>query len=285
MDLRSPTPCRRVAGGRGMAVVRRVLLRGAGVAVLSAALSVGLAATIVPAIGGVVDGNAWLMCVICPLIIAWPASAWSFWQHERLHAARRELARVHEELLRAHETLAESARRDGLTGALNRASILAHAEDARRSARASWLLIADLDHFKAINDDHGHAIGDDALTEVAARLGSLLGDGDALGRIGGEEFAVVLTGADEARAADVAERLRAAVAGAPVLVEDHVPLDVTISVGGAPINPAAPIRETYKAADARLYDAKRAGRNRVALASAAAAGEKRKARTEGVKLT
>ncbi|WP_081761447.1 GGDEF domain-containing protein [Methylopila sp. 73B] len=251
-----------------MAAMRRVLLRSTGVAILSVALSLGLAVTLVPALGGVVDGNAWLMCVLCPLLIAWPASAWQFWQHEQLRAARAALVAAHEELQRAHDALAETARRDGLTGLLNRESLLAVVEQARSSPEAAWLLVADLDHFKAINDRYGHAAGDDVLTQVASRLSSGLGEGDAVGRLGGEEFAVVLASADEDHAADAAERLRAAVAQTPILVEGDVRLNVTISVGGAAIDPALPVRDAYTSADARLYEAKRAGRNRVVLAAA-----------------
>jgi len=248
-----------------MAAMRRVLLRSAGVAVLSVAVSLGMAMTIVPAIGGVVDGNAWLMCVLCPLLIAWPASAWQFWQHEQLRAARAALVAAHEELQRAHNALAETARHDGLTGLLNRDSLLKVAEGARSSPAAGWLLMADLDHFKAINDRYGHAMGDDVLTQVALRLASLLGEGDVAGRIGGEEFAVVLADADHARATDTAERLRAAVAQTPIAIDDAPSLSVTISIGGAPIDPEWALRDAYKSADAMLYEAKRAGRNRVVL--------------------
>ncbi|GBD47419.1 GGDEF domain-containing protein [Methylopila sp. Yamaguchi] len=251
-----------------MSVMRRVLLRSTGVAFLSVALSLGLAVTVVPAVGGVVDGNAWLMCVLCPLLIAWPASAWQLWQHEQLRVARAALVAAHEELQRAHDALAETARRDGLTGLLNRESLLAVVEQARSSSAGAWLLVADLDHFKAINDRYGHAVGDDVLTQVASRLSSTLGEGDAVGRLGGEEFAVLLIAADERHAADAAERLRAAVARTPILVEGDVRLTVTISVGGAAIDPALPVREAYTRADARLYEAKRAGRDRVVVSAA-----------------
>jgi len=122
----------------------------------------------------------------------------------------------------------------------------------------------DIDHFKLVNDTHGHQVGDDVLQIVAHALGSECRAIDTLARYGGEEFAVILPTCDAAEAVEIAERLRQAVASAPT------PVKVTSSAGVATypldsVNGAALV----KAADEALYESKRNGRNRVTSASAA----------------
>ena len=125
---------------------------------------------VVPALGGSVDGNAWLMLTICPLTIAWPASAFTFWQSERLKNAHRDLARAHAQLAAAHRRLEEKASRDNMTGMLNRESFFAALDGSRRKTDRGALLIIDADHFKKINDNFGHLTGDTALLEIAAAI-------------------------------------------------------------------------------------------------------------------
>lgn len=90
----------------------RIILKASLATLLSIAASLGIAVTIVPMLGGVVDGNAWLMCILCPLLIAWPVSAWQFWQGQRLRDAYGEIARLHGELEETHREL--SAAHDAL---------------------------------------------------------------------------------------------------------------------------------------------------------------------------
>lgn len=162
--------------------------------------------------------------------------------------------------------LALASRRDALTGLANRR---AFDEDlAREVARAARdgtplsVIVLDLDRFKAVNDAHGHAAGDAVLRAVAARAAAVLRAGHLLARLGGEEFGVVLAGADLGQAAAAAERLRAAVAASPVDAAGRA-LHVTASLGCATLSPGEAAEALVARADARLYAAKHAGRDRV----------------------
>ena len=165
---------------------------------------------------------------------------------------------------RAASMLRYLSDRDPLTNCLNRRTLnetLATIE-ATAGGDGCALLLIDIDHFKAINDQKGHLVGDRAITQVAALLGRQLDDGAALYRYGGEEFAVMLPGADAAAGATIAERLRAAIANA-----DFGDLKITVSIGVAPWRAGAgTTAAALGAADEALYAAKRAGRNRVEVA-------------------
>ena len=160
---------------------------------------------------------------------------------------------------------------DPLTGLFNRAALhLRAAELANRSAATGApvaVVIADVDRFKAINDNHGHAVGDAVLTELGARLRANLRAFESAYRFGGEEFVVLLDGAGLAEAQAVATRLCRAVAGKPI-----AGLTVTVSLGIACSQPGEPFsyEEVFARADLALYKAKRAGGNRVWAARRAA---------------
>lgn len=141
---------------------------------------------------------------------------------------------------------------------------------ARRHGSAVSLLMLDLDRFKQINDGCGHLAGDEALREVAARIESQVRASDTAARFGGDEFAVLMPGADAGQAARLAERIRAAVASGPVEAGPGIAVPVSVSIGVATLA-ATPASGDLKAlaehllaeADAALYRAKAAGRNRV----------------------
>jgi len=159
------------------------------------------------------------------------------------------------------------ATHDELTGLLNRRELdrvlTQEAERAVRFAQPLGLLMADLDHFKSINDRHGHPAGDAVLREVARRIRTELRSVDFPGRFGGEEFAVVVVQADTESAAQLAERIRAAVMAAPIALGEG-DLSVTISIGVASLPPNGGTGPALlAAADQALYAAKRGGRNRV----------------------
>lgn len=185
------------------------------------------------------------------------------------NVARRtdELRTALEQLAEANGRLRELSQRDSLTGALNRHSFREALEhllsDARMGGAPLSVLMVDLDHFKAINDDHGHLAGDDCLRQVAARLQEAIHPHHGLlGRFGGEEFVIALPGLGHDAARVVAEKLRAAIAATPFGVAGHgIPL--TISVGAhTPDTAAAPSPDdAMRCADEALYAAKRGGRN------------------------
>jgi diguanylate cyclase (GGDEF)-like protein len=172
------------------------------------------------------------------------------------------------------EALRLLATRDQLTGLLNRREferILAE-EKARagQSGRSFALVLVDIDHFKRVNDQHGHPAGDEVLRQVARRLEAGIRSGDHVARIGGEEFAIVMAEADEAVALEVAERLRQTLAATPVQAGPGLQLPLTLSVGvGVFPHHTDKSRDIVAAADQALYRAKSAGRNRVVLFSAA----------------
>lgn len=163
---------------------------------------------------------------------------------------------------RAHAALKRMARTDALTGALNREGLAAA---ARNVAGPAGVIVADLDHFKAINDRFGHAGGDAVLREFARRSVALLPEGALLARLGGEEFGIVLPGRDPNATTYLAERLRRAVGGTPVPWREAA-IPVTVSVGVARLADGEALHDAIDRADRALYAAKTAGRNRVRVA-------------------
>jgi len=155
---------------------------------------------------------------------------------------------------------------DGLTGLVNRQAFLVQAERARalaaRLRKPISLMMLDIDHFKNINDRFGHATGDQALSAFSATAQLTLREHDIMGRLGGEEFALVLPGTDLAGALQAAERLRCAVCEAPPPAGGKADA-MTVSVGVVTIDPNEHISEALARADHALYAAKSAGRNRV----------------------
>ncbi len=168
----------------------------------------------------------------------------------------------------AHRTLLDNAIRDGLTGASNRAYFLdqlrKEVAGATRHDHALSLALLDLDHFKAINDTHGHAAGDLVLRHFARTVGSLIRNEDTFGRIGGEEFAVILRQCGQLEAMKVMNRVREAVQQLD-LMHGETRVVVTVSIGVASLVAGEQTSdvELLEQADQAMYRAKNAGRNRV----------------------
>lgn len=167
---------------------------------------------------------------------------------------------------RYHDELIDLAIYDSLTGFYNRRrfeSVLAEEMQKARAGRPLCVLMLDIDHFKAINDRHGHLVGDQALGSVAQLLRAHAPADAVIGRFGGEEFSMLLPDETLARAIAVGERLRMAIAARPLQLRD-TPLAITISIGVAECaTPDSGSAALLAAADAQLYRAKQAGRNRV----------------------
>ena len=171
------------------------------------------------------------------------------------------------QLRAAVKELQELARSDALTGTANRRAFDERLHDelhrSRRHGHHLSLLLLDVDHFKDVNDEQGHDAGDRVLGELAGRVRQQLRDSDLLARLGGDEFAVLLPETDEARGRAAAERVRRAVAGAPLAGRS-----VTVSIGAAVVAAgAASPQRLARAADDALYQAKAAGRDAVVLAT------------------
>lgn len=164
------------------------------------------------------------------------------------------------------EHLHRAAAIDGLTGVLRRESFLLEAAAATATARVTGTplsaLVIDLDRLKPINDAHGHMVGDAVLRAVADAVRNGLRSGDVVGRMGGDEFAALMRGADTALAASVAERVRERVEG-QCRTAGGATVEATVSVGVATLRPDEDAKSLFTRADERLYAAKRSGRNQV----------------------
>lgn len=174
--------------------------------------------------------------------------------------------------------LEQAASTDSKTGLLNAVAWeqLAKRELSRaaREHTAAAVLIVDLDHFKVVNDEHGHLAGDVVLAEVARCLSNELRDYDTIGRFGGEEFVAVLPDVDAAGAVEIAERVRRRIGeirtstlASTVAIASDAPLSASIGVSCYPEH-GVEVDQLLRAADAALYRAKRGGRNRVEIAGA-----------------
>ncbi|MFD2262098.1 GGDEF domain-containing protein [Lacibacterium aquatile] len=175
-------------------------------------------------------------------------------------------------IARLHARLDKLATLDSLTEVYNRRSLdkmgEVEAERARRTGQPLCLLVADLDHFKQINDAYGHPAGDTVLKEFVARVRDGLRAQDILGRYGGEEFVILLPATEIEQAIQVAERVRTAWSGRAMPISATPPLMATVSIGIAMgSGPSIHLEKLYGAADRALYQAKQAGRNRVVVAS------------------
>lgn len=185
----------------------------------------------------------------------------------RLRAGRR-IVELQAELLKAREELREQATHDSLTRIWNRPAILEILQrEVDRAARESVplsVVMVDLDHFKSVNDTHGHVAGDAVLCEAVRRMQTSMRKYDAIGRYGGEEFLIVLPGCDRENSCKQAERLRAAISGEAMMLSDCA-IAVAASFGVTTVSDASRVtpEQLVRAADDALYQAKREGRDRV----------------------
>ena len=165
------------------------------------------------------------------------------------------------------------AHTDPLTGVANRRSFYESAASLAESARLAgselWLMVIDVDLFKMVNDTLGHLAGDEILQQLTSRLQGAARQGDFLARTGGEEFALLMPGADAGEAMECAQRLLASVRGEPYIAPGGIEIAVTVSAGLATLTDRdRDMDAVYGRADRALYQAKEAGRDRVVLAPA-----------------
>jgi diguanylate cyclase (GGDEF)-like protein len=206
---------------------------------------------------------------------AWLAAAIIFFGSRLLQMKRevnqrrrreRELLELNKLLNDRGEALEEKSKTDPLTGAFNREGI----KDAIKAGLAAWrqtqspmsLLIIDIDHFKSINDTHGHLVGDEILTQLSALVKANVRTGDSFARWGGEEFIVACGATSEAEGAALAYKLRR-------LIEEHdfeKAIPVTVSIGVSALKSNDSLEKLFARADRALYSAKNGGRNRVVIA-------------------
>jgi diguanylate cyclase (GGDEF)-like protein len=176
------------------------------------------------------------------------------------------------ENVKLYEKTKELSLRDSLTGLWNHEEILRilglELSRAEREGSSVSVIMADLDHFKRVNDTYGHLAGDDVLRTTAGRMRSLFRSYDAVGRYGGEEFVIVLPGCDGKRAAGVAERLRKTIGGEGMdTTAGMIPVTMSLGVAVSGKEKRRDMKSHVHAADLALYRAKTNGRNRVEFAS------------------
>lgn len=195
--------------------------------------------------------------------------------HLRTMYLRRQAAQLQQQinehtrdLRAANQRLDELASTDGLTGVYNRRRFLelARAERDQAQGRSVCIALFDLDRFKRVNDTHGHLAGDAVIRGAIEVIQQHCRQGDLLGRYGGEEFVLCLPDASVAQASEIAERICAAMAEA-VVTHNGQPIQVTVSIGVAALRPGESIEQWLSRADKALYEAKRGGRNRCAVAT------------------
>lgn len=227
----------------------------------------GLAVTVLTALG-LMLGNAWLpapyshnaMATLLFSIVylgmffhLFSARALSYYR--QLNSSRRQLLQL--------------ALHDHLTGVFNARAFYQTCSAQAGLARYAVIFI-DLDHFKSVNDTHGHAAGDAVLRVVAALLGGLVRSQDCLGRVGGEEFCIFLPDTDRQTAMQLAAHIREAVAALPIAIADGKSISVTASLGVAShCGSQEDFQQVLQQADSAMYQAKQAGRNRVSCLDAA----------------
>jgi diguanylate cyclase (GGDEF)-like protein len=189
-----------------------------------------------------------------------------FRQSEKLRQTVEKLNRVMNELEVTNAKLFEKSSRDGMTGLLNRETFFDYVEQSRLQ-QAGSLLIIDADHFKKINDVHGHYTGDAALMAIAECITRCVEQQDSIGRIGGEEFGVYLATDDEVGVKAMAEAIRIEVSRIKLLVPENEYVPLSVSIGGVVGLSDGTVADHFQTADRRLYEAKRNGRNCVFLQS------------------
>jgi diguanylate cyclase (GGDEF)-like protein len=171
--------------------------------------------------------------------------------------------------------LEEISKKDSLTPALNHSTTMIRAElEVKRSFRSQKciaFLMLDIDHFKLVNDTHGHLMGDQVLVNLATLCQKELREIDVFGRVGGEEFLIVLPETNQALAVEVANRLRIRIEESEMATVAKIPIFITVSIGISIFDPQqgkhsdaiAIVREYYGLCDSAMYHAKQAGRNQV----------------------
>jgi diguanylate cyclase (GGDEF)-like protein len=190
-----------------------------------------------------------------PLVLAYAAVVLMLGLADRMQAFRSERDRARQD-----------AQHDPLSGAYNRVGILQQLQSAvsetRRRPRPLAVLFLDIDRFKQINDSHGHALGDACIRRLARLVQEHLMSGESFGRLGGEEFMMVMPGTDDRHAHSTAEHLRREVEVRCAVI-DEIPVGMTVSIGSAQLRPSETVEALVRRADAAMYEAKKAGRNRV----------------------
>ncbi|MEP2987524.1 MAG: GGDEF domain-containing protein [Parasphingorhabdus sp.] len=214
------------------------------------------------------DDHFWgimILAIMVPWAVGIPLSWYMANQRVRLASTARRLQATEEELREANIMLAHKANYDGMTGLPNREHFFDRSEEVRAASANSIFLMLDVDNFKQINDSFGHPQGDEALVLLARSFRKILRKGDLIGRIGGEEFGVLLPDTSEVEGQIIGELIRHEVEHIKFEPHPGIRYVITISIG---LTNAASHQQRsllMRNADAALFEAKRRGRNRVVM--------------------
>ncbi|MFK4823843.1 GGDEF domain-containing protein [Paenochrobactrum sp. BZR 588] len=235
-------------------MIKSTLLKAALVTIAVTALSVLVTWLVGVVLGNPVSITAIVLSAILPIVTAFPSLC-------ILLTKYRQLNEQHNLLEIAHAELQARAKIDHMTGLLNRESLFEAVKIARARIETGAFLMIDADHFKAINDNFGHATGDRALKLIAFAIENVTRKGDLVGRIGGEEFCVFLPNASGDTAKRVADRIRSEVDATHFYSDEDMLYPLTVSIGctTAPKNESN--SQILSRADQALYIAKQRGRN------------------------
>ncbi|WP_196260520.1 GGDEF domain-containing protein [Pelagibacterium limicola] len=233
-----------------------IALRATGLTAIGVVASLGGAELALATFSEGLSPPGKITAAVLPIFLGGPITFYLSLQNAQLQAAYRRLE--------------AAAARDSLTSCLNHGAFVAQANEFLHGAEAGEargaLLVVDADYFKSVNDRFGHHIGDAALRQIAARIQGAVREGDLVGRLGGEEFGVLLPGASHTLAETIAESIRRAVQTIEFEIEGSR-FSLSVSVGGAVFEQKVEYGQLFRFADKRLYKVKNSGRNNVDLMS------------------
>ncbi|WP_214474315.1 GGDEF domain-containing protein [Mesorhizobium sp. dw_380] len=244
---------------------KRIAGRSLVVTTIAVVATFGLSFTARLALKMPIDWLSWVECTLIPILIGMPVSAYIFAQSETIQDTCDKLEKSHAALKEAHDRLTFVTSHDPMTGLLSRGGFMARVDRSRDEGECDTLLLIDPDHFSSVNDRLGHAKGDEVLVRIAKALVYTTRPGDAVGRLGGEEFGVLLHGVRKEQAGTVAENIRRLIEALPRVKGQKDDVKVTVSIGGTEIHRNADTQDVLRTAGRCLFEAKQRGRNRVSF--------------------
>ncbi|SFO70146.1 diguanylate cyclase (GGDEF) domain-containing protein [Mesorhizobium sp. NFR06] len=242
---------------------RRILGKSIVVTIIAVVATFALSFTARLALQMPIDWLSWVECTFIPILIGMPVSAYIFAQAETIQDTYDKLEKSYAALRETHDRLAFVTSHDQLTGLLSRGEFIARVDRKRDEGECDTLLLVDMDHFSLVNDKHGHAKGDETLIRIAKALVYMTRPGDSIGRLGGEEFGVLLRDLRKDQAMIIAENIRRHIEGIPWVQGRRDDVKVTVSIGGAEIARNGDAEDVLRLAGRCVREAKQRGRNRV----------------------
>lgn len=244
---------------------KRILGKSIVVTIIAIVATFGLSFTARIALQMPIDWLSWVECTFIPILIGMPVGAYIFAQSETIQDTYDKLEKSYADLKDAHERFTFVTSHDPMTGLLSRGEFIAKMDRKRDEGECDTLLLIDPDHFSLVNDMHGHSKGDETLVRIAKALVYTTRPGDSIGRLGGEEFGVLLRDVRKEQAITIAENIRRHVERGPWVKGHQDGVRVTVSIGGAEIPRGADTEDVLRVAGRCLFEAKQRGRNRVSF--------------------